>query len=331
MSTRSPAGPGPSRRAVIGGLAAGVAAGVVGLQAARHYAQPAARVTVLRHRDYDDDLAAHLQQGLERWPALLARVKGGRVVLKPNFVEYHPPRPINTDVRFVAATIEAFHRLGAAEVLVGEGPGHMRDTEYLLESTGLDRLLVDTRARFVDLNVDDTKRVTLPRDKTKFGSLHLARTAVTADVLVSLAKMKTHHWAGATLTMKNLFGIVPSAVYGWPKNPLHYAGIQQSVFDIWDAVRPHFGIVDGIVGMEGDGPIMGTPKPFGAIIMGDNLPAVDAHTARLMGLAPELIAYLWVARAYGGTIAEARIAIEGDAIAPDDFALLPYLEPLRGR
>ena len=82
--------------------------------------------------------------------------------------------------------------------------------------------------------------------------------------------MKTHHWAGVTLAMKNLFGVMPGVYYGWPKNVLHYAGIPGSILDINAAVRPHLAIVDGIVGMEGDGPIMGTPRHAGLLVMGTN-------------------------------------------------------------
>ena len=81
-----------------------------------------------------------------------------------------------------------------------------------------------------------------------------------ADLVVSLPKLKTHHWAGVTLAMKNLFGVMPGVAYGWPKNVLHHAGIPGSILDINAAVKPALAIVDGIVGMEGDGPIMGTPK-----------------------------------------------------------------------
>ncbi len=320
---------GPDRRVVLGGFLAAATLAVGGGMAWNIARQPSARVTVLRHRDYDDGLAAHLVEGIERYPHIIAKARGGRVVLKPNFVEFHAGRPINTDVRFVASAVEAFRRIGAAEVLVGEGPGHLRDTEYLLEATGLDAHLRDVGARFVDLNVDDGHAVVLPHDETGFGKIHFAKTAVTADLLVSLAKMKTHHWAGATLTMKNMFGIVPSAIYGWPKNPLHWKGINQSIFDIWDSVRPGFGIIDGIVAMEGDGPIMGTARPFGAVVMGDNLPAVDAHTCRLMGLRPEKMPYLEAAAKAGGTIHPWRIEALGDAVAAESFHILDHLSHLR--
>ena len=94
------------------------------------------------------------------------------------------------------------------------------------------------------------------------GKLHLPRTLLSADFIVSMPKLKTHHWAGVTWPMKNLFGVMPGIVYGWPKNVLHYAGIPQSILDINATVKPHLAIVDAVVGMEGDGPIMGTPKPL---------------------------------------------------------------------
>ncbi len=111
-------------------------------------------------------------------------------------------------------------------------------------------------------------------------------------MLISLPKLKTHHWAGATLSLKNLFGTLPGICYGWPKNELHWRGIDNSIVDIALTRTPDLAIVDGIVGMEGDGPLNGTAKPFGALIMGHDLVAVDATCCRLMMLDPLKIAYL---------------------------------------
>ena len=113
-----------------------------------------------------------------------------------------------------------------------------------------------------------------------------------------MPKMKTHHWVGVTLSMKNLFGLMPGIVYGWPKNVFHWAGLEPSILDINATVKPHLAIVDGIVGMEGDGPIMGTPKPAGVLVMGRDLPAVDATAARIMGIDPLKVTYLRAA--HGG-------------------------------
>ena len=73
-----------------------------------------------------------------------------------------------------------------------------------------------------------------------------ANSALGADLLVSIAKMKTHHWVGATLSMKNLFGVVPSGIYGWPKNVLHWAGIDESIADLHAIFPRQLAIVDGI-------------------------------------------------------------------------------------
>jgi uncharacterized protein (DUF362 family) len=89
-----------------------------------------------------------------------------------------------------------------------------------------------------------------------------------------------------------MFGTVPGSCYGWPKNVLHWAGIDNAILDINAAVKPDFAIVDGIVGMEGNGPIQGTPKACGALIFGDDPVAVDATCCRVMGLMPERIKYL---------------------------------------
>ena len=107
-----------------------------------------------------------------------------------------------------------------------------------------------------------------------------------ADVVVSMPKLKTHHWAAMTASMKNLFGVVPCAVYGWPKNLLHFRGIENSILDLSATIRPHLSIVDAIVAMEGDGPIMGRPRQAGFVALGSDPVAVDATCARAIGLDP---------------------------------------------
>jgi uncharacterized protein (DUF362 family) len=161
----------------------------------------------------------------------------------------------------------------------------------------------------------------------------LPATLRRADLIVSMPKMKTHHWAGVTLSMKNLFGVMPGVCYGWPKNVLHHAGIPESIIDINAAVRPHLAIVDGIIGMEGDGPIMGTPKAAGLIVIGTNLPAVDATCARLMCIDPARVSYLAASSGFLGPIKAEHIAQRGEPIAPlvQPFQLLdhPGLAQLR--
>ena len=221
----------PTRRKVLVGAAAGSVIGAVGAGWLMAPGAGRVRVVTLAVDRYEEKLANRLVDGLAQFPDTLARVRGGRVVLKPNLVEWHPDRPINTHPILVASAAEAFRRVGAREVWVGEGPGHIRDTEFLLEATGLGEYLRQLKLPFMDLNIDTVERMRLPHNLTGLKNLEIASTVAHADLLVSMPKLKTHHWAGATLSMKNLFGVLPGKVYGWPKNPLHWAGINQSILD----------------------------------------------------------------------------------------------------
>jgi uncharacterized protein (DUF362 family) len=146
-----------------------------------------------------------------------------------------------------------------------------------------------------------------------------------------MPKLKTHHWAGVTLSLKNMFGIVPGNCYGWPKNVLHWAGLTRSILDINGTVRPDFAIVDGIVGMEGNGPIQGTAKSCEVLVLGDDPVAVDSTCARIMGLAPERIDYLANAALLLGHLREDRIVQLGESVARvrKPFAVLKPFERLK--
>ena len=246
-----------------------------------------AETFIARAKDYSIDLASVIKAGFRELGISEKEIKGKRILLKPNLVEPHRGvSHINTHPLVVRGAIEAFKSFGAAEVIVAEGPGHYRDTHLVLEESKMIDVLWEDRIPFVDLNNDQWFSTPNLGGNTKLQSLILPATLKQVDWIVSMPKMKTHHWAGVTLSMKNLFGVMPGMFYGWPKNVLHQEGIDESILDINATVKPHFAIVDGIVGMEGDGPIMGTPKNAGVIVMGRNLPAVDATCCRIMGINP---------------------------------------------
>lgn len=279
------------------------------------------RVAILEAASYDIRLKEILLAGLKLFRL---SVRGKTVVLKPNLVEYDPAAVINTHPAVIAAAIDAFRSLGAREVVVAEGPGHRRDIEYLLTASGLHQMLRDRDAQYVDLNYEDVQPLELASRYTELRRLYFPETVLKADLLVSMPKLKTHHWAGVTLSMKNLFGVMPGLYYGWPKNVLHWAGIEESILDITATLQPHFAIADGIVGMEGDGPIMGTPRYAGVIVMGSNLPAVDATCTRIMGLNPRKIPHLARADDWLGPIGAHSIEQRGEPVSSvrTHFALL---------
>jgi uncharacterized protein (DUF362 family) len=286
------------------------------------------RVALLPAGGYDVDFADIIGQGLALFDL---RVRGRRVFLKPNLVEYEAGSVINTHPLVVAGAVEAFLRAGAREVVVGEGPGHRRDIEYLLTATGLSDVLKDLRVRFVDLNHDDVSRVGLKSRFTRLEEMSLPVELLKSDVIVSMPKLKTHHWAGLTASMKNFFGVVPGAVYGWPKNLLHAKGIPNSIVDLNATIRPHFTIVDGVTAMEGDGPIMGRPRALGMLAMGTDLVAVDATCARVIGLDPWKIPYLRMASSFLGNVDSRRIVPIGESPSrfATEFEVVEHLRSIR--
>lgn len=341
--TQHPDSPAPalriSRRHALG--LAGLAASGVGLAGfgawhKGHERGHRASVFVGKAESYAQDLCSVVLAGLNEIGVLRNEIRGKRILLKPNLVETAlGHQHINTHPAVVVAVAEAFRRLDAAEVVVAEGQGHRRDSWLVLEESGMRQALQDHALRFVDLNHDDVERVPNAGGWTTLSELFLPKTLLRADVIVSLPKLKTHHWAGMTCAMKNFFGVMPGVVYGWPKNVLHWHGIANSILDINATTRPGLAIVDGIVGMEGDGPIMGTAAPLGRLVLGRNLTAVDASCARLIGLNVAGLDYLTRASGRLGPIREHNIAQRGEPLTtlarPFQVLDLPHLKNLRRR
>ena len=268
------------------------------------------QVAVLQALRYDLPLREIVTKGVKLCGL---EVRGKTIVLKPNLVEFDPDGVINTNPLVIEAAIDCFRTLGARQVLVAEGPGHRRDNEYLLTASGIHGVIKEHRVPYVDLNSDDVRATRLLSSFTKLEQLYLPETLYNADLLVSMPKLKTHHWAGVTLSLKNMFGVVPGSVYGWPKNILHWQGIHNSILDINSSLPVRqFAIVDGIVGMEGNGPLQGQAIDSGVLIFGEDLVAVDATAARLMKIDPKKIKYLAEAGEFLGNVNYESIEQIGD-------------------
>ena len=290
--------------------------------------RPRSRVAILRAESYSHNLESILHSGLELFHLDL---RGKTVLLKPNLVDYIAGNHINTHPLLVCAAVECFRRLGAKNLLVGEGPGHQRDTELVLLESGFSEELRQLKVPFVDLNRDELAATPLLATYTGMNRIWLPRTVLEADFVVSMPKVKTHHWSGVTLSMKNMFGVVPGAKYGWPKNILHWRGIQESILDVCATVPVHFVIADAIVAMEGNGPLNGHPRPLNRIVLADDPVAADATCARLMGLDPTRITHVRIGARFLGNVSTERIDQFAEAVCvpANAFEMVPEFQDLR--
>ncbi len=322
----------PSRRAVLA-LGGAALTCVAGSQAVHWATAPRAEVFIARGQKYAGGLETSIRDGLLSCGFQPSSFVEKRVLLKPNLVE--PSREVphmTTHPAMIIAASEVFRRWGA-KVLVGEAPGHVRDTEMALVESGVGEALRDADLTFADLNYE---QVGYRRNRGRFSRLkkiYFPQNVLEADYVVSMPKLKTHHWVGLTCSMKNFYGVLPGIKYGWPKNVLHHNGIPQTVADINATLPNTLAIVDGIDCMEGDGPILGSAKHMGLVLVGKNLPAVDATAARIIGLLPERISYLQLVADHLGPIAENRIQQRGEPWqdSTEAFQILdePHLRHLR--
>jgi uncharacterized protein (DUF362 family) len=292
--------------------------------------QTRSRVAILCADSYSERLEQVIWHGLKLFRL---DVRGKTVLLKPNLVDYIPGNHINTHPILVAAAAECFRCLGAKSVTIGEGPGHQRDTELVLYESGFADQIREQKLPFVDLNRDELVKTKLLATYTGMNHLWLPRAIFQSDFVVSMPKVKVHHWSGVTLSMKNMFGVVPGARYGWPKNILHWKGILESTLDICSTVPVHFVIADAIMAMEGNGPLNGTPRPLNRIILADDPVAADATCARLMGLNPHKVVHIQAGSQFLGNSSIVRIDQLAEPVQMPEtpFQLVPEFEYLRIR
>jgi uncharacterized protein (DUF362 family) len=191
----------------------------------------------------------------------------------------------------------------------------------------------DQKVEFIDLNRDELIRVPMRATYTGLDHLWLPRTVLASDFIVSMPKIKTHHWAGVTLSMKNMFGIVPGTRYGWPKNVLHWKGIHRSILDICATIPIHFVIADGVIAMEGNGPLHGTHRHLGKVVLADDPVAADFTCARLRGFDPHAVWHLDRASRFLGNGGPNRIDFIAERLPQRvvPFDVLPEFAHLRMR
>jgi hypothetical protein len=201
-----------SRRALLAGALGAGALGTAGsfFRERLQRREPSAATFIARVPSYEVDPAPWIEAGLRSLGIGPAAVRGKRILLKPNLIEtVVGAQHMCTHPQVVRAAAEAWLRLGAKRVVVGEGSGNCRDMHRVLEETGLAQVLRECKIAFVDLNNDEMVIRKNAYGLTGLRSLTFPAVVDHVDWIVSIAKMKTHHWAGVTLSLKNMLGLMP--------------------------------------------------------------------------------------------------------------------------
>ncbi len=210
-----------------------------------------------------------------------------RILIKPNLLmATSPEKAVTTHPSVIEAIIEVLKEKKAKEIYIGDTPGNFStNMEYLYEITGMKRVSEGTGAKLVNLYKDGIIYIS---GNNLIDRIPIVKFAKDVDYIINVPKLKTHTFMLMTCVIKNLFGLVP----GTNKSKMHAIAINSKNFaeilvDIFKEINPVINIVDGILGMEGEGPSAGTPRKFGKIIIGIDPVAVDTISSLILGYKPE--------------------------------------------
>lgn len=243
-----------------------------------------ASVSIVKCRDYEEEkVALGLRQSIELLGGIHQFVKkGDRVLLKPNLLYGKPPeKAVTTHPLVVKAMIQIVREAGGIP-LIGDSPS-IGGLVKTAEKAGIKAVADEMDSPLVEFN----RPVSLPKERTNiFKQFEIDRAVLESDVIINLPKWKTHTLMLLTLGVKNLFGCIPG-----PRKALWHlkAGEDRRIFaqiliDLYQAIKPSLTVLDGIVGMEGNGPNSGRPISIGLILASKDPLHVDQIVCDLLGI-----------------------------------------------
>jgi uncharacterized protein (DUF362 family)/Pyruvate/2-oxoacid:ferredoxin oxidoreductase delta subunit len=285
-------------------------------------------VAIVRCSTYGyQQVLAGVRDVLEPLGGMRAFVKrGDKVLLKPNLLSgKHPDKCVTTHPSLVKAVAQLVQEVGGIPV-IGDSPG-VGDLHRVAAQAGIAEVAEELGCPLVEFK--DVAEIKTDAAYI-FRRFELAKAVLETDVIINLPKVKTHMQTLLTLGVKNTFGCISGMRKAqWHlkagNNHAYFAGMLAELSHI---IKPALTIVDGIIGMEGDGPSNGDPRPLGLILAGTNPHALDATICQIIGVLPEELLTLQAAheRGFEGTNPK-QIEILGQSIK--DVRVDPFLLPRR--
>lgn len=213
-------------------------------------------------------------------------------VLKPNIVRAVMPNSgVITHPTVVEAAINVLREIGIGKIIIAEGPSIDVDVKKAFEISGYLALSRKKGVGLIDLNEAVRTEV-----KWDYGSVELPKVLMDADLYISLPKMKTHVLTTISLSVKNQQGIFSRT---GKKDNHRLWGLNEPIVKSLKVLSPDFVIVDGIVAMEGEGPVNGKKKQAGVMVYGTNPIETDCVCCHVMGIDPTDVVHLSYGAAQG--------------------------------
>ncbi len=216
-------------------------------------------------------------------------VPGNRVLLKPNVLAIRPPEDaVTTHPAVVSAMCELVSQAGGIPV-IGDGSGIVKPgsttTSQAFKASGIEGVATAYGVELINFETSGFVNVDVPGAR-QFSHLYISKAVLEADVIISLPKLKTHELTLYTGAVKNFFGTVPQK----NRKQAHFLEDRnrfgEAIVDIYSVVKPQLAVMDGVVGMEGNGPSRGTPVSAGVVMASYDCVALDIVASELIGIDP---------------------------------------------
>lgn len=216
---------------------------------------------------------------------------GQKVLIKPNLAFQAPPESFAVvDPRTIEAVVSYFKENSkAGEVWVGDNPSlgmHVGRSKPAFSASGMEEGARRGGAdKVIYFDETDVVEVEIPEGKV-FKKAAVFKSFLDADVIINLPKMKVHIAGVVTLGLKNWNGIIPNVHPSAQQQGAHRIDLGQKFADLYRVRKADLVIVDGIIGMEGQGPHAGVPIEMNLILAGADTVSTDAVTSYVMGFEP---------------------------------------------
>lgn len=207
-----------------------------------------------------------------------------KILLKPNLLgPFSPDKAVTTHPVFTEAIIQLLLEREKT-IIIGDSSGGTHRIDYVYEKTGY--LDLATKYKIELLNFGKNGFIEVVAGKRKF---YLDKSYSEIDGIINLPKYKTHSLTKFTGAVKNTFGLIPGLIktdyHRQEPDPIRFSEL---ITDFYQIVRPKIlmNAMDGIIGMEGQGPSNGIPRDFGIVFISESAAALDYTASRIMGFDP---------------------------------------------
>ncbi|MCK5587747.1 MAG: DUF362 domain-containing protein [Candidatus Lokiarchaeota archaeon] len=254
---------------------------------------------------------------------------GETVFIHPNWCGGVPNKQGSyTDPKVLTTLIKLIDSCNPSKIIVGESEATSQHFDLMYLSSGSKEAIEELKStagidvQVVNLSEGEMVTIDLP-DAYITKKLSVSKVLTEADKIINVPVFKSHVFCDITLSLKNMFGLLPER----KKGRLHFRGLNEIIVDINTAFPSDLIVVDGIVGMEGWGPLKGDPIELGFILAGDNLLAVDTVGATIAGYDPASVTHFQLAAQKNlGPLSLIKIEIKGnsiDDVKPKSFEKAP--------